>query len=61
METKIGIDGEKQNRSHRQTERAAPGQAIVRDAAWEAEKRWFQENKSLDPLAIFAKYYQRLG
>ena len=33
---------------------------VLRDAAWEAEKRWFEEHRSLDPLALFAKYYQRL-
>jgi hypothetical protein len=60
MKKKSGIDGDKRNRSD--WERAAtPSQPVVRDAAWEAEKRWFEENKSLDPLALFAKYYQRLG
>jgi hypothetical protein len=59
MKKKIEIDREKRSRSSRRT--APAGQQVVRDAAWEAEKRWFEENRSLDPLALFAKYYQRLG
>ena len=41
--------------------RERQSQQVVRDAAWEAEKKWFEENRSLEPLALFAKYYQRLG
>ncbi|MBW8874054.1 MAG: hypothetical protein JF614_03760 [Acidobacteria bacterium] len=43
------------------TSRKGQSQQVVRDAAWKAEKKWFEENMSLDPLALFAKYYQRLG
>jgi len=43
------------------TPQKGQGQQVVRDAAWKAEKKWFEENMSLDPLALFAKYYQRLG
>jgi hypothetical protein len=45
----------------RRTASSSEHREVVRDAAWEAEKRWFEENRSLDPLALFAKYYQRLG
>ena len=60
MKKKAGIDGDKRNHSD-WAGTATPSQPVIRDAAWEAEKRWFEENRSLDPLALFAKYYQRLG
>jgi hypothetical protein len=40
---------------------ATPASPILRDAAWWAEKKWFEENRSLDSLSLFAKYFQRLG
>jgi len=40
---------------------SAPSGPILRDAAWWAEKKWFEENRSLDSLSLFAKYFQRLG
>jgi hypothetical protein len=61
---RAGITRKKQPRGgKRAVKRVAAlceGKEIVRDAAWEREKRWFEENRSLDPLALFAKYYQRL-
>jgi hypothetical protein len=60
MKTKADISGKKPGRSKTPV-KANSGVHIIRDAAWEAEKRWFEENSSLDPLALFAKYFQRLG
>jgi hypothetical protein len=60
MKTKADIPGKKQSRSNG-ARKVSPDGQIVRDAAWEAEKRWFEENRSLDSLSLFAKYFQRLG
>ena len=57
MEKKVDIVEEKAR-----AKQASPGggrEPFIRDAAWERERRWFEENKSLDPLALFAKYYSR--
>lgn len=39
---------------------ACRNEPFIRDAAWEREKKWFEENRSLDSLALFAKYFARL-
>lgn len=39
---------------------ACRNEPFIRDAAWEQEKKWFEENRSLDPLALFAKHFARL-
>jgi hypothetical protein len=58
MKTKADISGKKLSRPKG---KPAPAGSIVRDAAWWAEKKWFEENRSLDSLSLFAKYFQRLG
>jgi hypothetical protein len=60
MKTKADISGRKPGRSRTAT-KTAPTGPILRDAAWKAEKKWFEENRSLDSLSLFAKYFQRLG
>ena len=59
MKTKVDISGKKLSRG-KSGGPSAPG-PILRDAAWWAEKKWFEENRSLDSLSLFAKYFQRLG
>jgi len=66
MKKKLDIPVETPSRSRRERNlRTAPADrskaGLPRDAASEAERKWFEENKSLDPLALFAKYYQRLS
>jgi hypothetical protein len=39
---------------------ACRNEPFLRDSAWEREKKWFEENRSLDSLALFAKYFARL-
>ncbi len=60
MKTKADISGRKPARA-KVAGKPAPGGRILRDAAWKAEKKWFEENRSLDSLSLFAKYFQRLG
>jgi hypothetical protein len=60
MKTNMDISGKKLSRTKAEG-RLAPAGPILRDAAWWAEKKWFEENRSLDSLSLFAKYFQRLG
>lgn len=60
MKTKADISGKKLSRS-KAGGPSAPAGPILRDTAWWAEKKWFEENRSLDSLSLFAKYFQRLG
>jgi hypothetical protein len=60
MKTKIDIPGKKQGRSKGES-KVSPARQLVRDSTWEAEKKWFEDHKSLDALSVFAKYFQRLG
>lgn len=59
MKTKADISGRKPGRS-KAAGQVTPSGQVVQDAAWEAEKRWFEENRSLDAFSLFAKYFQRL-
>jgi hypothetical protein len=59
MKTKADMSGRKPARS--KAAGKPPSGQILRDAAWKAEKKWFEENRSLDSLSLFAKYFQRLG
>ena len=60
MKTKIDIPGKKQSRS-KVERRVPPARQLFRDSTWEAEKKWFEDHKSLDALSVFAKYFQHLG
>ncbi len=60
MKAKVDMSGKKLSRP-KSRGKLAPAGPIVRDAAWWAEKKWFEENRSLDSLSLFAKYFQRLG
>jgi hypothetical protein len=60
MKTKADISGRKLSRA-KTASRLGPSGPILRDSAWWAEKKWFEENRSLDSLSLFAKYFQRLG
>jgi hypothetical protein len=61
MKTKPDISVRKPARTRAPGKPKPPGGQILRDAAWKAEKKWFEENRSLDSLSLFAKYFQRLG
>jgi hypothetical protein len=60
MKRKADIFGEKSSRP-RKVREIPPARQLVRDSTWEAEKKWFEDHKSLDALSVFAKYFQRLG
>jgi hypothetical protein len=60
MKPQADISGKKLSRG-KAGNLSAPAGPILRDAAWWAEKKWFEENRSLDSLSLFAKYFQRLG
>lgn len=60
MKTKADIPGKKQSRSKGER-RVPPARQLFRDSTWEAEKKWFEDHKSLDALSVFAKYFQHLG
>jgi hypothetical protein len=60
MKTKADISGRKLSRTE-SGGGPVPSGPILRDSAWWAEKKWFEENRSLDSLSLFAKYFQRLG
>jgi hypothetical protein len=60
MKAKADISGKKLSRAKAGSRPAPPG-PVLRDSAWWAEKKWFEENRSLDSLSLFAKYFQRLG
>jgi len=55
-----GGGGKKPRRPRKRAPSAAKEEESIRDVASERERRWFEENRSLDSLALFAKYYQRL-
>jgi hypothetical protein len=59
MKKKDDIAGEKSLRGGqaKRPHSAAKSESFVRDAVWEREREWFAENRHLDPLALFAKYY----
>lgn len=61
MKTKADMSGRKPARTRAPGKPKSPSAQILRDAAWKAEKKWFQENRPLDSLSLFAKYFQRLG
>ena len=61
MKAQADISGKKLSR-RKAGSPSVPTGPVLRDAAWWAEKRWFEENRSLDSLSLFAKYFsQRLG
>lgn len=60
MKTQADISRKKSGRTKTRAS-SAPADPILRDAAWWAEKKWLEENRSLDSLSLFAKYFQRLG
>ena len=60
MKTQADISGKKSSRNKAGVP-SGPAAPVLRDAAWWAEKKWFEENRSLDSLSLFAKYFQRLG
>ena len=57
-ETKVGTAEESWMMEHENP--VCRNEPSIRDAAWEREKKWFEENRSLDSLALFAKYFARL-
>ncbi len=60
MKSKADIPGKKSSLP-RKARVLSPARQLVRDSTWEAEKKWFEDHKSLDALSVFAKYFQRLG